>query len=229
LKEKLIIVGDGEFAEFAFEYFTNDSPYEIKAFTVEKKFLKKEKLFNLPIVPFEQLEEFYSPTEYKIFIAITYTQLNRVRTRLYHESKKKGFSLVSYIHSNSYIASSAKIGENCFIEENCSIQYNTKIGNNVFIGANSVIGHSSTILDNCFVSFNVGITGMCKIGENSFLGVNSCLQDNLKIAEDTIIGAGAVVLKDTEKEKIYVGNPAKALNKNSLDVIFWRNTRNEHS
>ena len=51
--------------------------------------------------------------------------------------------------------------------------------------------------------------------------------DNLKVANDCIIGAGAVIIKDTEKEKVYVGNPARPLEKNSLDAVFWRNTKNE--
>ena len=44
---KLVIVGDGETAEMAFEYFTHDSPYEVTAFSVEKKYAKKEELFGL--------------------------------------------------------------------------------------------------------------------------------------------------------------------------------------
>ncbi|KAB2833786.1 MAG: sugar O-acyltransferase, partial [Caedimonadaceae bacterium] len=32
MKKKLIIIGDSAFAEVAFEYFTHDSQYEVKAF-----------------------------------------------------------------------------------------------------------------------------------------------------------------------------------------------------
>ena len=40
-KEKLIIIGDSAFAQIAYEYFTYDSFYEVKAFSVEKNFLKQ--------------------------------------------------------------------------------------------------------------------------------------------------------------------------------------------
>ena len=33
---KIVIVGDGEFAEIACEYFTHDSPHEVVAFAVER-------------------------------------------------------------------------------------------------------------------------------------------------------------------------------------------------
>ena len=39
-KEKLVIVGDGETAEIAYEYFMGDSNYEVVAFSAEKNFMK---------------------------------------------------------------------------------------------------------------------------------------------------------------------------------------------
>src|SRR5438445_11455292 len=92
----LIIIGDGEFAEIAYEYFTHDSVYNVVAFCVEKPYLKKGSLFGLPVIPFDELEQRFNREEYRVFVAVTYTQLNRVRTRLYQEVKRKGFRPVSY-------------------------------------------------------------------------------------------------------------------------------------
>jgi FlaA1/EpsC-like NDP-sugar epimerase len=52
-KEELIIVGAGEFAEIAYHYFTRWCHYKVVAFSAEKNFIDKERLFNLPVVPFE--------------------------------------------------------------------------------------------------------------------------------------------------------------------------------
>ena len=59
--KKLLIYGIGETAEVAYEYFTHDSNYEIVAFVVDKEFIKKDKLFDLPVIPFENVEQIYSP------------------------------------------------------------------------------------------------------------------------------------------------------------------------
>ena len=120
-KDKIIIVGDGEFAEIAYEYFTYDSPYEVVAFAVEEKYINKSKLFNLPVVKFEEISNIYPPEEYKIFTAITFTQFNRVRIRLYNEAKKKGYKFVSYISSRSFVWRNVEIGENCFILDRKSV------------------------------------------------------------------------------------------------------------
>lgn len=39
--------------------------------------------------------------------------------------------------------------------------------------------------------------------------MNSCIRDGLSLGEECVIGAGAVVVKDTESRGVYVGNPAR--------------------
>ena len=217
--EKLIIVGAGETAKIAHEYFTHDSPYEIAAFSVEQKFLKESEMRGLPVVPFEELANLYEPAKYKVFVAISYTQLNRIRARLYNAIKQKGFSAASYVSSSAFVWRNVEIGENCFIFENNVLQHKVKVGNNVILWSGNHIGHRTLIKDNCYISSHVVISGFCEVGENCFFGVNSCVGDKLKIARDCVIGAGAVVIRDTEAEKVYVGNPAKPLDKSSLNTF----------
>jgi len=207
--KKIVIVGDGETAELAFEYFTYDSPYEVIAFAVEREYAKKDALFGLPVVAFEEIERHYSPEEHAAFVAISYTQLNRVRARLYQETKRKGYGCVSYISSRAFVWRNVEIGENCFILENNVLQYAVRVGNNVVLWSGNHVGHQTVIHDNVFVSSHVVISGYCDIGENCFLGVNSCLANNVNIGKDCLIGMGALVNKDTEERKVYVGSPAK--------------------
>lgn len=215
---KIIIVGDGETAELAYEYFTYDSPHEVVAFSVEREYLKKEELFNLPVVPFEMVVELFDPSAHKAFVAISYTQLNKVRTRLYQATKLKGYGLVSYISSRAFVWRNVEIGENCFIMENNVLQYAVRVGNNVVLWSGNHVGHQSVIRDNVFVSSHVVISGYCEVGENCFLGVNSSIANNVQIGKDCLIGMGAVVNKNTEERKVYVGNPAKPI-KDSFAVF----------
>lgn len=215
-KEKIIIIGDSAFAQIAYEYFTHDSLYEVAAFSVEKEFFKRKDLFGLPVAPFEELEKLYDPTEYKVFVAVTYIQLNRVRTRLYEEAKRKGFSAVSYVSSRCFAWRNVEIGENCYIFEDNTIQPFVKIGNNVILWSGNHIGHHSVIKDHCFISSHVVVSGFCEVGEYCFLGVNSTITNNIKIAKDCLIGAGVTILKDTEEGKVYGSAMAEPKNYSSL-------------
>jgi sugar O-acyltransferase (sialic acid O-acetyltransferase NeuD family) len=205
---KIVIVGAGEFAEIAYEYLTHDSPYEVVGFSIGRDFLDRTELCGLPVVPFDELEAHFDPGQHGAIVAVTYAHLNRVRTRLYEETKTKGFHLCSYVSSDAFVWRDVEIGENSFIFEHNVLQYGVKIGKNVVLWSGNHIGHQTRIHDNCFVSSHVVISGYCEIGANCFLGVNSTFADNLIIAKDTVVGAGAVVVRNTEAGKVYKGNPA---------------------
>jgi len=219
---KVVSVGAGETAEVAYEYLTHDSPHEVIAFSVERAYATSPTLFDLPVVHFEDLERRYDPAEYQAFVAISYTQLNRVRTRLFLETKRKGYTCVSYVSSRAFVWRNVEIGENCFILEHNVLQYAVRVGNNVVLWSGNHVGHRSTIRDHCFVSSHVVISGYCDIGESCFLGVNSCIADHLNVARDCFIGMGAVVNKDTEEARVYRGNPAEPAHADSLRVFHVR-------
>ncbi|HEV7699983.1 MAG TPA: acetyltransferase [Pyrinomonadaceae bacterium] len=207
--QQLIIIGDGETAELAYEYFTHDSPYTVAGFAVESAYKTKDEFFGLPVVDLEEIEAHYPPAEYDAFAAISYTQLNRVRERLFNALKAKGYTCASYVSSRAFVWHNVEIGENCFIFENNVIQYKVKIGNNVVLWSGNHIGHQSVIRDNVFISSHVVVSGYCDVGEYSFLGVNSSVANDVVIARDNLIAMGAVIHKSTEPRKIYKGNPAR--------------------
>ena len=200
---RLIIVGDSAFADIAHEYFDADSDYEVVAFSVERNYLKYDKKIGLPVVPFEELETRFEPATHEVYVAATYTQLNRLRTRLAAIAKDKGYRLASYVSSRAFVWRNVELGEHCFIFEGNTVQPFVKIGSNVVLWSGNHIGHHSLIRDNCFISSHVVISGFCDIGENSFIGVNAALANNIVIGQDNWIGPNAAIMKNTEAGALY--------------------------
>jgi len=194
--KKLVIVGAGETAEIACEYFTFDSEFEVVGFAVDRQFITSKFIAGLPVIPLDELELKFPPIDYWAFAAASSTKLNRVRSHLYVQVKNKNYRIASYISSKAFIWRNAQIGENCFIFEDNTIQPFVKIGNNVVLWSGNHIGHNSTIQDHCFLSSHVVVSGFCNIGESSFLGVNSTVINNINIGKDCFIGAGALIQKD---------------------------------
>jgi len=202
-KKNLVIVGDSAFAEVAHEYFDVDTEYQVVAFAVERAYLKQAMKHGLPVVPFEEMETLFDPATHEAFVAIVYTQLNRLRTRLMEETKKKGFRLASYISPRAFIWRNVEFGEHCFIFEDNTLQPFVKIGSNVVLWSGNHVGHHSVIRDNCFISSHVVISGFCDIGQKSFLGVNCTLANNVKIGRDNWIGPNTSIMKDTQAGALY--------------------------
>jgi acetyltransferase-like isoleucine patch superfamily enzyme len=57
------------------------------------------------------------------------------------------------------------------------------------------------------------LSGGVTVGENSFIGAGATIIQNTNIIGNTLIGAGAVVIKDITRSGVYVGNPAKLVEK----------------
>ena len=53
--------------------------------------------------------------------------------------------------------------------------------------------------------------GSVSIGDMCYLGINSTIKNNLKIGNNVIVAAGAVVIKNVEDNDIVAGNPAKSI------------------
>lgn len=215
----LVVVGAGEFAQIACEYFECDSDYDVIAFSVERAYLDRTTLARRPVVPYEELHLRYPAAEVDLFVAIPASRLNRLRTRFYKEAKRHGYRLATYVSTHAFVWRNAEIGENCFIFEGNVVQPFVRIGDNCVLWSGNHVGHRTVVSDNVFMASHVVVSGYCEIGSSSFIGVNSTFNDGVKVAQDNVIGAGALVVRDTEPGRVYVGSPARALaDRSSFDV-----------
>jgi sugar O-acyltransferase (sialic acid O-acetyltransferase NeuD family) len=209
--KKLFIVGAGEFAEIAYEYFTYDSDYEVMGFCVTLSYITEKTKCGLPIVAYEEVEALFPKENFHAFTGIPASDLNRTRTGFYSDLKNKGYSFATYVSSHAFVWRNVKIGENTFIFEDNTIQPFVTVGNNCILWSGNHVGHRTVIHDNCFITSHAVISGYCSIGAGSFIGVNATLNDNIVVGENCLIGSGSLIVKNTEPEKIYLGNPGRAV------------------
>ena len=217
-ENKIIIFGTGEFAQEIFQYIEKFSKLKVVAFTIHKEFIKEEKLYEKPIIPFEEIENNYSPNEVSMIICIGFSKMNKKRERVFLEVKKKNYKLENFIHPSNYVWDELEIGENCIILENNVIRPHVKIGNDVIIENNNVISHHCIIKDHCYITSQTIIAGHVTIESNCFLGINCTIRNRIKIEKESLIGAGAVILKNTKEKEVYSANTVMLSRKsNELD------------
>jgi len=215
---KLVIFGTGDAARLAHYYFTDDSEHEVAAFTVDSGFISGESFLDLPLVAFETIVESYPPRDYKMFVALGYSRMNRVRATKYREAQTKGYELVSYVSSRCSFLTEHPVGDNCFVLEDNTIQPFVRIGNNVTLWSGNHIGHDSTIEDHCFLASHIVVSGRCHIQPYCFIGVNATLRNGITIARETLIGAGAVVMNDTVEQGVYLPERARLFARKSSEI-----------
>jgi len=215
--KKIVIFGEGLYTEIVNQYFSDSDEYEVVAFTKDRDFINGDKYLGLPMVPFDEILEMYPPSEFVMHIALSYTDMNRLREKKYYEAKAKGYELVTFISPKCSWMTKEQVGDNCFIFEDNTVQPFVKIGNNVILWSGNHIGHHSEIKDHNFISSQVVISGQCTIESNCFVGVNSTIAHGVKIGKACLVGAGSIITKDTEEESVYVPARSTKLAKKSSE------------
>ena len=213
--DKLIIFGTGDIAKLAHYYFSCDSEYEVTGFTVDKEYMTDDVFLGLPVVDFEEIVDCCPPETHKMFIALSYTKMNKIRAQKYFKAKEMGYELATYVSSRCTFLTDKPVGDNCFILEDNTIQPFVEIGNNVTLWSGNHIGHDSVIEDHCFLASHIVVSGNVRIDQYCFIGVNATLRNSITIARETLVGAGAIIMKDTVEKGVYVPEKTELLNTKS--------------
>jgi sugar O-acyltransferase (sialic acid O-acetyltransferase NeuD family) len=208
---KVVIFGADKFASLAWYCLTHDSPHDVVGFTVNEAYLKSATHHDLPVIPFERLEETFAPGEHSMLVHLGGVDANRLRTARYGEAKEKGYDFITYVSSRAETWPDLTIGTNCAVYEGTVIQPFAKIGDDVIIRSSVHVSHHGRIEDHCFIAAGVCLGGGVTIRERTFVGLNATIRDGVTIAPGCVIAAGAVVSKDTEPDGLYGGVPAKRM------------------
>ena len=197
----IVIFGAPQQAELANFYFKL-AGHQVDFHCVDDEYFQDENICGTPIIPTSEMFDKNLCESHQLHVAIGFSKLNKNRQKTYEKMKKKGFSFISYISEQATILSSS-IGENCFILENNVIQPFVEIADNVVLWSGNHIGHHSKIHRHVFISSHVVISGNCSVGKNCFIGVNATIIDGVHVGKENIIGANALIKRDTEDSKIF--------------------------
>lgn len=205
--DKIIVYGNGNIAKIIYHFLKKQ--FEVVGFTVDKKYIVKSSIDGLPVVQFENVQEKYDVSKYKMIIAVGYIQMNNVREKKYLEAKKKGYSFVNYIHPSVEIHENTKIGENNIILDHVSIQPYVSIGNSNFLWSNATLAHGSSIDNSNWITSGVVISGDVILKSKCFLGANATIGHNISIESENYIGANSLIIKNTNKNEVFISRDSE--------------------
>jgi sugar O-acyltransferase (sialic acid O-acetyltransferase NeuD family) len=200
--EKVIIFGNGRIAKIIYQFVKKH--FKVVSFTVDKKYIEKNNVENLPLIPFEDIQNKYRPDEYKMLIAVGYVQMNTIREQKYQEAKEKGYGFINYIHPSVEMHDNVKIGDNNVILDHATIQPYVTMGNSNFVWSNAVVAHGSIVEDTNWITSGVVVSGDATIKSKCFLGVNATIGHNVIIEDENFIGANTLVTKNTNEKEVFI-------------------------
>jgi sugar O-acyltransferase (sialic acid O-acetyltransferase NeuD family) len=109
------------------------------------------------------------------------------------------------------ISNTVIVGEGSILCAHTIATVNITIGKHVIINLDCTIGHDAIINDFATIYPSVNISGTTCIGYCSELGTGTQIIQGKKIGDYSIVGAGAVIIKDMPDNCTIVGVPAKPI------------------
>lgn len=109
----------------------------------------------------------------------------------------------------------SQLGDSCYIPDlqrllDNGTRFIHPVG--VVIDEDVVIGNNCSIYQNVTIGKKYSAEGKSPvIGDNVRIYANACVVGDIKIGNNAIIGAGAIVLHDVPANAIVAGNPAKVI------------------
>lgn len=147
---------------------------------------------------------------------------NFLRERVTREIQKLHPRLIpiTLIHPSSVVSKRATIGAGTLIMPLCVVNGNSVIGDGVILNTRSSVEHDSRLMNFASLAPAVSLGGRVQIGERSAMSIGAIVKHGIEIGNDSVIGAGSLVLKSLPSNIIAFGNPAKIIRERPLDEPY---------
>ncbi len=132
-----------------------------------------------------------------------------IRERIIDELSGSNVKFATLIDPSVLMSDRTIIGEGTIVCAGSIITVDVKIGNHVIINLDCTLGHDSFVDDYSTVYPSVNISGNVNVGKKVEIGTGTQIIQGISVCDNTIIGAGAVVVNNCPNSGVYVGCPAK--------------------
>jgi sugar O-acyltransferase (sialic acid O-acetyltransferase NeuD family) len=114
------------------------------------------------------------------------------------------------IDPSAFVSRAARIDPGCVLYPNCFVGVNAVLGERVFCLSGCIINHDCLIEQNVVMASGVTLAGSVHVQAGCYLGQSCTIRQHLRIGRGSLIGMGAVVIRDAPSGSVIVGNPGRA-------------------
>jgi sugar O-acyltransferase (sialic acid O-acetyltransferase NeuD family) len=219
--QKVILAGSAVTAEILLAYLKWDVRYEVVGCTVDDDYLAQGGLADYRTVALSEVVNAFSPNSHRVIMAMGYNDLNRAREEMFTRLKFMGYAVETYIHPDARVYTDKVFGEGSVVLAGAIIEPHAQVGSNTMVWCNVTLAHHSDLGDHCWAAAGTVISGQAKVRHNTFLGVGSIVVNAVTVGEFNVIGAGALISRNTQPYTVHLARSAEPFRCASEDYIKY--------
>lgn len=209
MKDKLLIIGAGGHGKVVADIALKMNKWKCIAFLDDDENISSSMGIKVIGKTIDAIK--YIP-DYELFVAIG---KNDTREKIQQQLESQGAMIPVLIHPSATIGEQVKLGSGTVVMARVVVNCCTTIGKGCILNTGCLIDHDIVLEDYVHISPGAHLAGNVRIGRRTWVGIGSTVINNIEIASDCIIGAGAVVIRDVTESGVFSGVPARKILKDN--------------
>jgi sugar O-acyltransferase (sialic acid O-acetyltransferase NeuD family) len=142
-----------------------------------------------------------------------------LRRRLAERALGSGIRFLNAIHPEAHFTRWVTFGEGVVITAGCILTNQIRVGSHVHVNIGCTVSHNNVLEDFATLAPGVHSAGNVRFREGCDIGVGASIIPKIEIGAWSIVGAGAVVIRDVPPNSTVAGVPATEL---SIREAGWQ-------
>ncbi len=133
------------------------------------------------------------------------------RFQYINQARDAGMELINAIHPTALIMEDAILYENVILHARVYVGYRAEVFSGVIVNTGTQLDHHNVIQECATIDPGVVCAGNVTIARFAKVHTGATIKNRIRIGENSIIGAGTVVIKDVPENKMVVGVPGRII------------------
>lgn len=203
----LLVVGAGGLArEIAWALEEGGHPWRFSGFLADQEWADRRSPPEGQVVG--GIRDWVKFSDAAFIVAIAAPRIRRAVIDIMETLGQVPYATV--IHPSVKLSSRVTLGAGTFVAAGCVLTTQVAVGRHVIIDRGSQIGHDCRVHDFSTLAPMTCLSGNVVAGAGSQIGAAAVVRQGISLGKGSMVGMGAVVVKDVADNSLVMGNPARA-------------------
>jgi sugar O-acyltransferase (sialic acid O-acetyltransferase NeuD family) len=220
--KNVVIIGGGNQAHYVIDIIEKEGKYNVVGIIDSVHEVGSDRFGHKILGRQENISELID--QYQIYGGIIAIGDNWARYNVSNQILDliPNFNFINAIHPSVIIGNNVQIGKG--VTAMAGVIFNPKsvIGDFTFFATGAQVEHDCVISDFASISAGSVTGGFVKLGKYSALTLSVTVLDRIEIGENTVVGAGSLVLKSLPSNVLAYGNPATIIRNRNIGEKFLK-------